>query len=111
MKRTLALVLLLTHLGLLTGAVLSPHHGFGDHRCCHSMSAPVAWETVGPRTECGHCPMEECASMARCAGTTTAVTSSINVAFVEEFALDWEGELVAHRVTSYTTPLLPPPRT
>lgn len=49
--------------------------------------------------------------MARCAGTTTAVTSSINVAFVEEFALDWEGELVAHRVTSYTTPLLPPPRT
>ncbi len=49
--------------------------------------------------------------MARCAGTTTAVTSSIDVTFVEEFAPAWEGELVAHRVTSYKTPLLPPPRT
>lgn len=111
MKRTLTLLLLMAHVGLVTGGVVSPHRGAsGDPMGCHNMSEPVAWETVGPPSECGHCPVDECASMARCASAVTAMIATAHVPFVEEFVPDWEGELPSGEPTAAVPPILPPPR-
>jgi hypothetical protein len=111
MKRTLALLLMMAHIGLLTGAALSPRGGAsGDRVNCHDMSEPVVQSTVGPVTDCGHCPMDECASMARCANTVTAMVATAHVPFVEACSPAWEGKQPSCEITAAVPPILPPPR-
>jgi hypothetical protein len=111
MNRLSALILLVAQVGLLTGASLSANHGgHGDHACCHQVNAPVEWVTIGEQTECQHCPLDECASMARCAGNATAMIATAHIPFVEEYASAWEDEQHSREVTTAVPPVLPPPR-
>ncbi len=74
------------------------------------MSEPVIQLTVGPATDCAHCPVDECASMARCASTVTAMVATAHAPFVEAYAPAWEGEQPSREITAAVPPILPPPR-
>lgn len=111
MKRTLAVLLMMAHMGLLTGAVLSPHRGAsGDRVNCHVMNEPVTQLAVGPATDCLHCPVDDCAGMVSCATTVTAMVATAHVPFVEAYASAWDGEQPSREITAAVPPILPPPR-